>query len=72
MPGRKGEKRMDDGGGLGGGGLQLSWPDIEADLMEEAEAKTVLQLLLRWRSGSYVLIAQTMGNFTLGLPAEVS
>lgn len=63
---------MGDGGGLDGGGLQLSWPDIEANLMEEAEAKTVLQLFLRWRSDSYVLTAWTLENFTLGLPAEVS
>lgn len=47
MPGRKDEKQMDDGGGLGGGGLLLSWPDVEADLLEEAEAKIVLQRLLR-------------------------
>lgn len=47
--------RMDNEGGLSGGGLQFSWPDIEADLMDEAEAKTVLQLLLRWRSDSYKL-----------------
>lgn len=58
---------MDNGGGLSGGGLQRSWPDTEADLMEEAGAKTVLRLLLRWRSDSYKLTAQTMEAFTLGL-----
>jgi hypothetical protein len=39
--------------------------------MEEAEAETAIQLLLRWRSDRYMLTAQTVEDLTLGLTAKV-
>lgn len=64
MSGRKEEKQVDDGGGLGGEG-GCSSPGLTFDLMEEAEAETSIHLLLRWRSDRYMLTAQTVEDWTI-------
>lgn len=57
---------MDQRGGLGGGSPGLSLPDTEADLVKEAEAKAEREAFSC--SCRFMLTAQTLEGFNLGLP----